>query len=455
MGCSTERCHSKGEGEVSLSPEVAAKIETHPCYSEKAHYRYARMHLAVAPGCNIQCNYCNRKFDCANESRPGVTSERLTPEQAAIKVRAVRSRMPKLSVVGIAGPGDPLANADRVFRTFDLVREVDPGLQLCLSTNGLMLAENMERIKRAGIHHVTITINATDAEIGSQIYSWVYHNRRRYTGREAATILIEKQLEGLRLLQLHGILCKVNSVLIPGINDDHMLEVNRVAHASGAFLHNVMPLISAPEHGTYFGLNGLRGPTPAELQTVQSRMIGGVKLMRHCQQCRADAVGMLGEDRSAEFTLERLSQDRPEDASPSAIPAAGEGPVRLPMRVAVATTGDGIVNEHFGQVECFHIYDVSDTGVEKVGVRNTDFYCLGGAGDPAALKEIIALLRDCRALFVSRIGPCPRDTLEEAGIEPLEQYADRPIQAALVEFYEESCERDEQIRRLAESAVCR
>ena len=40
------------------------------------------MHVAVAPACNIQCNYCNRKYDCANESRPGVVSERLTPEAA-------------------------------------------------------------------------------------------------------------------------------------------------------------------------------------------------------------------------------------------------------------------------------------------------------------------------------------------------------------------------------------
>jgi len=44
--------------------------------------------FAVAPACNIQCNYCNRKYDCANESRPGVVSEKLTPEQAAKKVLA-------------------------------------------------------------------------------------------------------------------------------------------------------------------------------------------------------------------------------------------------------------------------------------------------------------------------------------------------------------------------------
>ena len=70
------------------------------------------MHVAVAPACNIQCNYCNRKYDCANESRPGVVSERLTPEQAAKKVVAVASTIPQMTVLGIAGPGDPLANPE-------------------------------------------------------------------------------------------------------------------------------------------------------------------------------------------------------------------------------------------------------------------------------------------------------------------------------------------------------
>lgn len=98
------KCGSGSCSGRSLSPaipghesrDVQHRIENHPCYSEKAHHRFARIHLAVAPACNIQCNYCNRKYDCSNESRPGVTSERLTPEQALAKVRLVQSRFPTL-----------------------------------------------------------------------------------------------------------------------------------------------------------------------------------------------------------------------------------------------------------------------------------------------------------------------------------------------------------------------
>jgi hypothetical protein len=55
----------------ALTPLVADKVAAHPCYSRNGHHRFARMHLPVAPACNLQCNYCNRKFDCSNESRPG------------------------------------------------------------------------------------------------------------------------------------------------------------------------------------------------------------------------------------------------------------------------------------------------------------------------------------------------------------------------------------------------
>src|SRR5271157_2325807 len=84
-------------GPTDLPPDVWAKVKNHPCYSEEAHHHYARMHVAVAPACNIQCNYCNRKYDCANESRPGVVSEKLTPEQAAKKVLAVASTIPQMT----------------------------------------------------------------------------------------------------------------------------------------------------------------------------------------------------------------------------------------------------------------------------------------------------------------------------------------------------------------------
>ena len=64
-------------------------LETHPCFCEGAHSKFARMHLPVAPRCNIQCNYCDRRYDCTNESRPGVTSTVLTAEEAVVKIQVL------------------------------------------------------------------------------------------------------------------------------------------------------------------------------------------------------------------------------------------------------------------------------------------------------------------------------------------------------------------------------
>jgi nitrogen fixation protein NifB len=439
-----------------MPAEVWEKVKDHPCYSEQAHHHFARMHVAVAPACNIQCNYCNRKYDCANESRPGVVSEKLTPEQAVMKVLAVAAQVPQLSVVGIAGPGDALANPARTFATFREIQKRAPDIRLCLSTNGLALPDHVDEIDALGVDHVTITINMTDPEVGERIYPWIFFRHRRHTGREASRILAERQMEGLERLREKGILVKVNSVMIPGINDGHLEEVNRVVKARGAFLHNIMPLISDPTHGTHFGLTGQRGPAPAELKALQDRCEGGMQLMRHCRQCRADAVGLLGEDRSSEFTTDRLPQEMPEydlearrayrayvdkeradqeAARGRELKALAPEPEAAPLLLAVATKGGGRINEHFGHAREFQVYEVDGRGARFVGHRRTDMYCQGGFGDDVALDALVRTLEGVSAVLVAKVGHCPRGEMQLAGIEVSDDYAFEYVEASLIAYY--------------------
>jgi nitrogen fixation protein NifB len=447
---------SAGQGD--LSPTVWEKVKNHPCYSEEAHHHYARMHAAVAPACNVQCNFCNRKYDCSNESRPGVVSERLLPEQAAKKVLAVASTIPQMTVLGIAGPGDPLANPEKTFRTFELVANFVPDIKLCLSTNGLMLPDHVDRIAALNIDHVTITINMIDPNVGAKIYPWVFYNHKRYTGVEASRILSERQLLGLEMLTARGILCKVNSVMIPGINDQHLVAVNKAVKSRGAFLHNIMPLISAPEHGTFFGLNGQRGPTAQELKLLQDSCEGEMNMMRHCRQCRADAVGLLGEDRSAEFTTEKVMamevtydlasrqayQEKVEVKRQAVVAArnaelatlAGERS-DISILIAVATKGGGRINEHFGHAREFQIYEVSTAGSKFVGHRRVDNYCQGGYAEEDSLETVVRAINDCQAVFVARIGGCPREGLKSAGIEPVDRFALEYIEQSAIAYFKE------------------
>ena len=465
-GCSTtggsgkSSCGSSG-GPEDMPPEIWEKIKNHPCYSEEAHHHYARMHVAVAPACNIQCNYCNRKYDCSNESRPGVVSQKLTPDQAVKKVLAVASEIPQMTVLGIAGPGDALANPKKTFETFRQLQEKAPDIKLCISTNGLALPEMVEEICKYNIDHVTITINMVDPEIGAKIYPWIFWNHKRITGIEAARILHEQQMKGLEMLTARGVLTKINSVLIPGVNDAQMMEVNREVKKRGAFLHNIMPLISEAEHGTYFGLTGQRGPTAQELKAVQDACAGGANLMRHCRQCRADAVGLLGEDRSDEFTLDRIeemevvydldrrreyqeqveSERQAQVAAKQAALAKAEADDGMKVLVAVATKGGGRVNEHFGHVTEFQIYEVSAASATFVGHRRVDQYCQGGFGEDEQLPSIVRAINDCHAVLVAKIGACPKDELKAAGIEPVDAYVNEFIEKASLDWFADYRER--------------
>jgi nitrogen fixation protein NifB len=440
------------------------KIKDHPCYSEEAHHHFARMHVAVAPACNIQCNYCNRKYDCSNESRPGVVSQKLTPQQAVRKVVAVASAIPQMTVLGIAGPGDALANPAKTFETFRLLREQAPDIKLCISTNGLALPELVDEICQFNVDHVTITINMVDPAVGEKIYPWIFWQHKRHTGYEAARILHERQMLGLEMLTARGVLTKINSVLIPGINERHLIDVNREVKKRGAFLHNIMPLISAAEHGTVFGLGGQRGPTAAELKAVQDACMGGANLMRHCRQCRADAVGLLGEDRSEEFAPERLEhaevvydlqarrsyqnkvaleRQAQQTAKQQALALVAEDGAAhgIVTMVAVATKGGGRVNEHFGHATEFQVYEVTGRRVQFVGHRRVDQYCQGGYGEEDQLPSVLRAINDCHAVLVAKIGRCPKDELAQAGVEPVEQYAGEFIEKAALTWFQDYCRR--------------
>ncbi len=465
QGCASDGCGSSGDQMLHLPEEIRQKIFNHPCYSEQAHHYFARMHVAVAPACNIQCHYCNRKYDCSNESRPGVVSELLTPEQAVKKVLAVASEIPQMSVLGIAGPGDPLANPERTFSTFQMLTEQAPDIKLCVSTNGLTLPEHIDELCKHNIDHVTMTINCVDPEIGAKIYPWVFWKNRRIKGIKAAKILIEQQQKGLQMLVDRGVLVKVNSVLIPGVNDEHLKEVSKIVKAKGAFLHNVMPLIAEAEHGTFYGVMGQRGPTNNELMKLQDACSGDMNMMRHCRQCRADAVGMLGEDRGDEFSMEKIEMmdiDYPaamvkrkkvhadieaelkakcNNSEVALVSLTGLKQIQSrPVLMAVASSGGGIINQHFGHASEFLIYEISPMDVRFIGHRKVDLYCSGSDNcgkTETRLDKIITTLKDCKAVLCSKIGFEPWVILEEAGIQPDGEHAMEFIEDALAAVYKE------------------
>ena len=372
----------------------------HPCFNAEAKGSCGRVHLPVAPKCNLRCNYCNRKYDCANESRPGVTSGLLSPGQAVEYLAQVLAREPRITVAGIAGPGDPLANSQATLETMRLVRQRFPELLICLSSNGLAVPAFLDDI--AGLaSHVTLTINTVDPAVGQNIYGWARDGKVVYRGREAAELLLERQMAALAGLKQRGIMVKVNTIVIPGINDQHLEAVARRVASLGADIHNLMPLY--PNADTPFA----QVPEPAPERIKSLRLICGEHLpqMSHCTRCRADAVGLLGQDRSPDLRgcLESCAR-LPE-------PAPADRPY-----VAVASREGLLVNLHLGQAEKFQIWGPVGDGYAMREERPAPAPG-GGVQRWYAMAELLA---DCRAVLVSGIGETPRLVLEEAGVRPLE-----------------------------------
>jgi nitrogen fixation protein NifB len=367
------------------------------------------MHLPVAPMCNISCNYCNRKFDCVNESRPGVTSEILSPQEALRKFHKVKAAMPNLSVIGIAGPGDALANWQETREAIARIKAEDNSMIFCLSTNGLLLPDYMEEIVELGVKHVTVTMNCLDAAIGAKIYKHIYYREQRYMGEEAARILLENQLKGITWLAEKGVLVKVNMVMIKGINDHHIPEVVKRVKAAGAFITNIMPLI--PASGSVF--ENYPQTSMKEIQDMRTLCEVDIRQMKHCRQCRADAIGMLDYDRSEEFRM----HDKPDKLVVDSC--------QLPKRYTVAVTSKHgkLVDQHFGHSSEFLIYQYINHKFILSEVRSVDKYCNGIAqceDDVEEKQAVIEAIADCDAVLTMRIGRVPQKKLINKGVLVLE-----------------------------------
>lgn len=372
----------------------------HPCFNIEAKGNYGRVHLPVAPKCNIQCNYCNRDFDCVNESRPGVTSAILSPHQAVAYLKDLKVKLPNISVVGIAGPGDPFANPEETLETLRLVNEEFPEMIFCLSTNGVNLKPYINEIAELGVTHVTITINAIDPEILDGIYAWARVDKKVYRGGAAGKAILEKQMECIPLLKAKGITVKINSIILPGINEDHFEDLAKKMSSMGADIMNAIPIY--PVKDTAF--EEMEKPPKKMVLSVKSDVAKHIKPMTHCARCRADAAGLLGKDYAGTTDMLREYANKP------MVPEENRA------YVAVATHEGILVNQHLGETQELYIFEESKKGYKLIETRKTPER---GAGDFRWI-ELSKLLKDCRAILVGGAGESPVRILQSSGIRVIQ-----------------------------------
>ncbi|HXE90797.1 MAG TPA: GTP 3',8-cyclase MoaA [Terriglobales bacterium] len=182
------------------------------------------LRISVTDRCNYRCVYCRT----GNE---GALYEELPLADYLRMVRLfVGLGIEKVRITG----GEPLLRRDVV----EFVRELASlhtldchPLDLAITTNGHLLAEMAEPLKRAGLRRVTVSMDAVDGEKFARI-------TRVSNGYSSV-------LEGVRAARRAGLdPVKVNCVLLRGFNDDQIVPFARFARDEGVIVRFIefMPL---------------------------------------------------------------------------------------------------------------------------------------------------------------------------------------------------------------------
>jgi MoaA/NifB/PqqE/SkfB family radical SAM enzyme len=333
----------------------------------------------------------------------------LSPEEALQRYLDVKKRAPNITVAGIAGPGDALANVEETLKTVRLIREADHNILFCLSTNGLLLPRYAEQLHAAGVSHITVTVNALDTVVAKRIYRHIDYEGKRYIREEAAKILLANQFEGIKKVCALGMVCKVNIVMLKGLNDAQIPPIVARVKDAGASLSNIMQLI--PVGGTLF--ENIPLVSREELNAVRKQCETILPQMYHCRQCRADAAGLLDADISDSFTFPAVKNT-----------IANVNTVK-PLLFAIATKNDIFVDKHFGQADVFSIYEYKNGKINFVEHRSIPQYCKSNdecGAHTDKIQTIINTIIDCDAVLVMRIGEVPRHLLGEKGIKVIMTY---------------------------------
>jgi MoaA/NifB/PqqE/SkfB family radical SAM enzyme len=219
----------------------------------------------------------------------------------------------------------------------------------------------------------------------------------KYHDEMAASILLSNQLAGIKMLTRRGIVCKINIVVLKGINDQEIPEVVTKAKELGATITNIMQLI--PVKGSVF--EELPLVSNKEIMEIRKSCEPIIKQMYHCKQCRADAIGTLEHDRSIEFQSDKT------------------------FHMAVATKSGMVVDQHFGQVSEFYVYEYSKGAAVFKEKRKVKKYCDGveECGEKQdKMDSIIHTISDCDAVIAMRIGEAPKSKLIQKGIRIFTTY---------------------------------
>jgi cyclic pyranopterin phosphate synthase len=159
------------------------------------------LRLSVTDRCNLRCSYC---MPATGVSKVSCSEVLRYEELLALAAAAVRVGIEKIRVTG----GEPLVRKGLPAFLQQLAQL--PGLrQLVLTTNGVLLAEQAQALKAAGVQRLNISLDSLRPATFASITR----------GGELARVLA-----GIAAAEAAGFPIKINMVVMRGINDDEVAD---------------------------------------------------------------------------------------------------------------------------------------------------------------------------------------------------------------------------------------
>lgn len=394
-------------GDTKSKPDNQGKIACkHPCF-DNCDFHHAVIHLPVAAQQNIGYRGDMQKGASPYISFGKVIKKVLSPYEAAWYFNDAKKSIPNLTVAAISGPGEPLADFEAVKDTFRLIRQANPEILLCLSTNGLMLPIYANHLISLGVNYVTVTMHTVTPETGALMYDYITYLGYKHCGVKGADLLLKNQIWGISYLASRNVSVRLNIPVIKGVNEGEISDMVRLAREWGCKLTNIVK----PATGRFNNENGPEAYNSDEWSSFRQNQEKIIPQSYFCKPCYASTVETLNT---------RILSDIEE-------PSKGTGTAEAPetiLRFAVCSKSRKLTDQHFGHATKFYIYDYIDGVTTFIEARPIEQYCHGGGEDEEAgrIYKLIRTIEDCNCVICMRMGICPLEALEEKNIKTYTTY---------------------------------
>ncbi len=165
------------------------------------------LRISITDRCNLHCIYCT-----SNDFVPSLPHKEILRYEEILRLVRIGVNL-GISKVRITG-GEPLVRKG-VYDFLDELTKIDGLSDVSLTTNGVLLKDNIEKIKSAGIKRINISMDTLDRQKFEKI-----------TGYD----LFHQTWEGIELAQKMGFdPIKLNIVALRGINDDELVDIARLS----------------------------------------------------------------------------------------------------------------------------------------------------------------------------------------------------------------------------------